>query len=366
MKTVLIVGAGPAGLAAAIMLRQNGIDTTVLHRDENLTFKAGENLSGKAVVTLKKLGVWEQFIADKHKPCYGNQSAWGSSSTAYHSLLDQTTQQSWLIDRPLFERRLKQRAIEVGIHLRSIGKNAVLQEINGRWGVTDNESGLIAAADFLVDASGRNSWVARQLHLERIKDDRLIGVTAFLRATGKPLKEASTLVESCEFGWWYTAPLPGKLMVCSFFTDADLYKKLRLHTPDGWKTHLFSTNYTFNRIKSGRYELISAPTINAAESGYIKYPVSHNRISVGDAAFSFDPLSAHGICAALQSGTDAATVVAGYFGGNARTLAEYHKLISTVYKLYRTEHLKFYEMERRWPGSEFWLRRRVLQGARLS
>lgn len=366
MKKVLIIGAGPAGLAAAIMLRQKGIDTTVLHREENTTFKVGENLSGKAVVTLKKLGIWEQFVADKHKPCYGNQSAWGSNSLTFQSLLHQTEQQSWLLDRTLFERRLKHRALELGVNLRSTGKNATLLQTDEKWRVTDPESGHTTAADFLMDASGRNSWVARHLQLERIKDDRLIGVTAFLRATGKPLTEASTLVESSEFGWWYTAPLPGKLMVCSFFTDADLYKKLRLQTPDGWKTHLFSTNYTLSRIKSGRYELAGAPTVTAADSSYMQYPVSHNRITVGDAAFSFDPLSAHGICAALQSGTDAASVVDGYFSGNARTLAEYHKLVTTVYKIYRTEHLKFYDMERRWPGSEFWQRRREVQGARLS
>jgi len=47
-------------------------------------------------------------------------------------------------------------------------------------------------------------------------------------------------------------------------------------------------------------------------------------------------------------------------------LSEYHKLVTTVYKIYRTEHLKFYNMERRWPSSEFWQRRREVQGARLS
>lgn len=366
MKSVLIIGAGPAGLAAAIMLRQKGITTTVLHREENSIFKAGENLSGKAVTTLKKLGIWEQFIADKHKSCSGIQSAWGSNRLNYQSLLHHTEQQSWLIDRPLFERRLKHRALELGVILQSNSKSATLLETAGKWSVHNPESGHTIESDFLIDASGRNSWVARHLNLERIKDDRLIAVTAFLSTSGKPLSEANTLVESCEFGWWYSAPLPGKKLVCSFFTDADLYKKLRLHTPDGWKSHLFSTNYTLERIKSARYEITGMPTVTAADSSYMKYPVSHNRITVGDAAFSVDPLSAHGICAALQSGTDAASVVAEYFGGNDRTLAEYQKLVSTVYKIFRTEHLKFYNIERRWSGSEFWLRRSSKQGARLS
>jgi geranylgeranyl reductase family protein len=69
MNSVAIIGAGPAGTAAAIHLGQLGVRDVVLvdrcdfPRDKT----CGSGISPKGIETLKSLGVWEQVSAESYK-----------------------------------------------------------------------------------------------------------------------------------------------------------------------------------------------------------------------------------------------------------------------------------------------------------
>jgi len=359
MTDVLIIGAGPAGLAAAITLRQQGLSATVVYREEKGLFKAGESLSGTAKISLQKLGLWETFLADPHAPCYGNSSGWASDQLHYYPFLYSLNGHGWHIDRRLFERRMRETADRLGVIFYHFDKaDALRQNTDHTWQFNADNAEKNIAANILLDASGRNSWVARQLGIFRIKDDRQIAVVAFLKATGQPVEDKSSLVEAVEYGWWYTAPLPDAHLACVFFTDPDIYKNQHLNTPDGWKNCLFSARYTFDRIKNSRYELLEPPGMMAAESSRMPSPVGKNRITAGDAAISFDPLSAHGITLALVSGIDAALAIAGQLSGDAGAFGQYEQLLATVYDHYAEERLKHYRREKRWPDAAYWARRR--------
>ena len=60
---VLVVGAGPTGLAVATLLAQHGVACTVVDRHHRPTAAAAVHLDGEAVRVLQRLGVDEEFAA---------------------------------------------------------------------------------------------------------------------------------------------------------------------------------------------------------------------------------------------------------------------------------------------------------------
>lgn len=55
---VLVIGGGPAGLAAAIALRQRGVDVTVVEaRPASIDKACGEGLMPEALTALERLGI---------------------------------------------------------------------------------------------------------------------------------------------------------------------------------------------------------------------------------------------------------------------------------------------------------------------
>ncbi len=64
ISRVLIVGAGIAGTAAAILLAEGGVDVDLIEqKDEVTAFGSGITLQGNALRIFRQLGVWEQVEA---------------------------------------------------------------------------------------------------------------------------------------------------------------------------------------------------------------------------------------------------------------------------------------------------------------
>ena len=68
------------------------------------------------------------------------------------------------------------------------------------------------------------------------------------------------------------------------------------------------------------YRLVATPRLVTAESALLSPIAGEGWLAVGDAAASFDPLSSHGIGAALWSGELAAVVLRRFLNGDAAAL----------------------------------------------
>jgi len=78
---------------------------------------------------------------------------------------------------------------------------------------------------------------------------------------------------------------------------------------------------------------------------------------VGDAAFSLDPLSAHGLRGALASALAAAEAIDAHLHGRADALARYRADARTMFDRQLRARHRYYAQEPRWPPSPFWRRR---------
>ncbi|HZJ03383.1 MAG TPA: FAD-dependent oxidoreductase, partial [Thermoleophilia bacterium] len=114
---VLIVGAGPAGAAAAILLAEQGFEVTVLDRARFPRDKVcGDGLAPRSVGVLRRLGVEERLRQAGHRPLgdYRIVSTWGDSIKAGLPSYGKGPPYAYVIPRREFDALLVERAREAG------------------------------------------------------------------------------------------------------------------------------------------------------------------------------------------------------------------------------------------------------------
>jgi flavin-dependent dehydrogenase len=320
--------------------------------------KAGESLPPSVNALLQRLGVWDAFLATKPLPCHANRSAWGGGGRLLvYSFIADPHGLGWHLDRPCFDAMLLDAAEGAGVHVLRHTRAAQAHRCSDvRWQVALRD-GQIVAADVIVDATGRGAAIARPLGARWRRADRLVAAVAFLAPFGNPRADSTTLVEATPDGWWYSALLPDERQVVAFMTDPDVLKVREAATASGWPALLAEARHTAERVKQGSYRLVASPRIRAAASGRLEPAAGHGWLAVGDAAASFDPLSSHGIGAALEGGLRAAVAIQRRLNGDGDALAAYAEHNRRAYARYQAMWLAYYAEEQRWPDAPFWRRR---------
>jgi flavin-dependent dehydrogenase len=351
-----VVGGGPAGTAAAISLAEAGLAVGLGARPEAPGDKLGESLSPAAGSLLRRLGVWAAFAADSHLPCHANASAWGSPALAYHDFLGDPRGHGWHIDRALFERRLVERAEALGVRVIRAATKARWVRAGGVWQGSPAPGSPAFSARFVVDASGRAASFARAQGARRITAWDQVALAAVAR-TPEDLGPAPTLIEAVPAGFWYSAPLPGRRMVVALFTDGGLHDARTASTPEGFRDLIRATAHTEARFSSRGATFADPPRFLPAGSGRLSCVSGEGWIAAGDAAMTYDPISAHGVTLALRTGIDAAAALV---DGREAARAAYTDVLDRAFARYRREALLVYQRERRWPDAPYWAARHAL------
>ena len=329
---VAIVGGGPAAAAAALLLARGGARTIVIERGDDRGDKPGESLAPAAKPLLERLGVWDDLARDGHLPCHGNRSVWGSDAVDELPFIFSPYGHGWHLDRRRFEQRLNDRARDAGAERITGTIVSALHQAGDRWRLN---CGI--EANFVLDATGRASRIARMLGARRVIDDSLVAAVAFLESESRD-SDSFTLVEATEGGWWYTATLPSNRLAAMFISD----RRAPAFAPPA---------HTRARIESHAYRFTASPRLVDAGSARLDRFAGSGWMAIGDAAASLDPLSSHGIAAALHSGMLAADAI---LTGDA---TRYTAAMEATWNGYVSMRRAYYAAEQRWPRSPFWSRR---------
>lgn len=358
---VAVVGGGPAGAACAARLARDGMRVTMLERSAYKTVRIGEVLPPSIRTVLDELGAWERFVAAGHVPVPAIASAWGSSTIGLNEFYFNPYGNGWHSDRMRFDAMLAEVAAEAGAVVR---RQTTVARCNphprGGWNLQATGSGNCSSclrAEIIVHATGRQNLqgigCAQRLHF-----DRLIGIVRFFQAANA--KETRTLIEAVESGWWYSALLPGGRCVATYMTDADLVTTSLGAATLVYDSALAAAPHTQNRLREavplGGTKVISANTYCRENA------TGRNWVAVGDAAFTFDPLSSQGIYKAMWSGLEAAKAVRDSWHGSLDALTNFARIAREEFARYLDERAAYYGREWRWPRSPFWRRRHESQG----
>jgi flavin-dependent dehydrogenase len=209
---------------------------------------------------------------------------------------------------------------------------------------------------FIVDATGRRSWLASNLGVQHLAYDKLVGIFGFFRSsTGHAPVDSYASIEACEQGWWYSAMLPGNCIAAAFMTDADQLRQLSWRSWDQWPSLLGTAPHLARRIDAAKP--LGTPALRPAASQRLQAFAGDGWLAVGDAAGTFDPLSSQGIVRGLRAGVCAARSICRYLRGRSDGLQEYAEFVECEYRKYLDSRAAYYRLEQRWPGSPFWQRR---------
>lgn len=353
---VAIIGAGPAGSAAALALRQHAPDRRVLLIDADRVprRRGGEVLPAAGAALLQTLGVAAE-VSVACTPAPGLAACWGAADVTERAAIFSAQGADWHLDRVHFDQLLADAAATRGAALwRGVRvESSVPLDTNG-WRLSFDICPPLTAK-IVIWATGRRRGFLGAVGGRAQTADRLI---AYLRyysegAAGDP----RTLLEACPDGWWYGAALPGGGRCIGFLTDADLGRPLGLATPEGWErklaeTRLMSASFG-SSANGGKIEIC------AATSSLITPVCGPTWIAAGDAACTFEPLSSQGIAKALRSGSFAAYAALDHFAGKGEAARQrYSALIAGEYAAYQRTLARHYAEENRWPDHPFWARRR--------
>jgi 2-polyprenyl-6-methoxyphenol hydroxylase-like FAD-dependent oxidoreductase len=191
---------------------------------------------------------------------------------------------------------------------------------------------------------------------ERIFYDKLVGLVKHLCVkSGAPKRDARTLIEASENGWWYSAFLPESLLIVAYMTDADQIPKGDINLENIWQQQLEGVPHTRERVancvRNSEVKIVAA-------NSYRRVRIQDsNCLMIGDAAIAFDPLSAQGIYQALDAGLTAAVAIGRHQQGQQGALDDYEQAVMKRFNDYLRARTDYYDREKRWPGSVFWKRR---------
>lgn len=354
---VLIAGGGPGGCAAAISLRTYAPALRVCVADPGTKTQrnVGETLPPQAGVFLDHLGVRERFVFDGHVRAYRTESAWGSDHPVANEFLYGVHQCGWRLDRERFDALLAQSARERGVDWRCAHVAAATRLGDG-WAVRFRD-GRCHTARFLIDATGRNASLCRQLGIAAHRRDRLIASVVRFAPSAEPI---DLTVEPCADGWWYATALPDGTRVLACMSDSDIVRREGLANLDGWLQRLHETR-CMRALAAGLVPQ-GPPQLHAAASLHRAVPATLPLLAVGDAASAFDPLSSQGIAKALRSGVFASYAIAdSLLRGDDRGRARYRDFSADEFAGYLQTLAEYYGRERRWSDRPFWQRRHAIE-----
>lgn len=360
---VLIVGGGPAGTSAALsLLNYSDATVMVVEQSDYNTTRVGEHVSSSLFDILKYLKIdQEDFEPESFMPSYGNVSYWGSNQPTNTESIFTVETSTFQLDRDKFDFKLIEQVTERGgivfPRTKCFGYR-FLQ--NNEWNITlkhPEKGEFTVFAKYLIDATGRQANVCRQIGVPTKKIDSLMGVGAFFKIKEGHKLDYDKVLETNEFGWWYNALLPDKTMVTTLFSDADIIAKHKLNQNDTWHDVLQSTNLIKHKLKDTA-SLCKKVWVRSACTQISDSSFQDNFIAVGDAASSFDPISSMGIGFAMSSACNAARIIKHQLlQKDPERVISYQKDICNNFDNYLKIRKQFYQLEKRWSSSVFWKRR---------
>ncbi len=310
---LIIIGAGPAGSAAAILLAQSGFRVALMEKSRFPREKlCGEFITPECLNVFERLGVRNRMFDAGAKTISRCRlfAPDGRRLDVPMEWIADGHPQAISLTRAAMDFVLIQRAREVGVEVREafhvspgLRRDAGLTFIEGK---ADGATVEQFAARLVIDASGRNGVFSNQVRqsASRFDGSRIFGCKIHLRG----VEGLNDLAELFFFrdGYGGLSEVEGdRVNLCFLTTEATLREA------KGDRERLLDLTLRSNPVARRRLQsaIFEGEWLGTGPVIYGRKQTISDVLTVGDAAAFIDPFTGSGILLALTSGELAAKVV---------------------------------------------------------
>lgn len=343
IKSVAILGGGPAGCALATLLKRKDYNVAVFYLEKRPEIIVGESLLPAIIPLLRKLGVEDEVKSySTYKP---GASVWVNKDEEATSPFSfgggGLPPYAYNVPRLKFDKTIFDLAIREGVvffnHVAKIEQVSNTDELKlSDETITATNNYFNGQPDLIVDATGRSRAVSRLLSIPTKEGDRKdVAIFAHL-SNAEKIDPYNIHLHRLENGWTWRIPLPERTSVGVVINPKHLtkYGNSREEQYDNiLKTDETLVKFTKNAkretgvVQYNNYQLISQKMFGK------------NWLLIGDAAGFLDPIFSSGLFLAIKSSFSAADAITEatdiafkkYEKNQMHELSVWQKLVNTWY-----------------------------------
>lgn len=326
IKTVAILGGGPAASTLATLLARDGVRVAMLHRPRAAALLVGESLVPAIILILRKLGVEEEVRAyGKFKPgAVFDMNEFGQFPFTFRDFCGPMPDYAFNVPRIKFEATLREAAQRAGAKI--IETEAKVERVAGTDQIRLSAETLAACGDvfsgppdLIVDATGRGRVVPRLLDIPSAEGGRKD--TALFAHLDRTELYKSGYVHSSrlDHGWSWRIPLQDRVSLGIVIGSEHATKAGA--TPEERYDNLLKQDSVLSKVAAGAKRL--TPVME-----YTNYQLVSTRLVgegwalLGDTAGFIDPVFSSGLLIGLTSATELADAIK---AGNAAAFQRYER-----------------------------------------